>query len=151
LKPGVSKANDEVKNEIQEVLKKHPAKEIIIQENDQKTENTEKTAKFEAVGDTTTDPYDQIRTLVSLEDTIYFNQLKAHIEKQDSTEQTKYKAVVYAILQDTALTQPQRKVLALAYFERLARMPGSNYRFRLHGKKIYGTDKTYTDKATRYT
>jgi hypothetical protein len=45
------------------------------------------------------------------------------METKDSSEQIKCKAVIYAILQDTELTSEQRKVLALAYFERLAKMP----------------------------
>ena len=45
------------------------------------------------------------------------------METKDSTEQIKCKAVVYAILQDTLLNKEQRQVLALAYFERLAKMP----------------------------
>lgn len=40
LKPGVSQANDRVKNEIQEVLKKYPAKEISIQESKQDDSRT---------------------------------------------------------------------------------------------------------------
>lgn len=153
LNVGIGNAKTISGNEIQEVLKKHPAKEISIQENDQKTENTEKTAKFEAVGDTITDPYDQIRTLVSLEDTIYFNQLKAHIEKQDSMEQTKYKAVVYAILQDTALKPEQKKILALSQFEILARIPGSDYRFsKKSGERLtsHPNDQVYKEKVQRY-
>jgi len=40
LKPGISKGNDDVKNEIQEVLKKYPAKEISIQESKQDDSRT---------------------------------------------------------------------------------------------------------------
>jgi chromosome segregation ATPase len=53
-------------------------------------------------------------------------------------------------LQDTELTSEQRKVLALAYFERLAKMPWSNYRFRLAGNKKYETDTKYTDRRNWY-
>jgi len=148
LKPGISKANDEVKNEIQEVLKKYPAKEISIQENKQVEE---KMAKFEMVADDTIkDPYDQIRSFVNETDMDYFNQLKTHMETKDSVEQVRCKAVVYAILQDTELNQEQRQILALAYFERLARMPGSNYRFRLAGNEKYKEDKIYADRRNRY-
>lgn len=148
LKPGVSKSNTELKAELMETLKKHSVKEWKIVEDNQ---STEKAAKFEMIGgNDTIDPYDQIREYVSQTDTAYFNQLRTHMETKDSTEQIKCKAVVYTILQDTALNQEQRQTLALAYFERLAKMPGSNYRFRLAGNEKYKEDKTYADRRNRY-
>jgi type III secretory pathway component EscR len=122
--------NAAVQNEIAEIFKKNPDKEIIVKvENNQ---STEKAAKFEVMpDDSIQDPYDQIKNYVEAENMNYFNQLKTHMETKDSTEQVRCKAVVYAILQDTLLNQEQRQILALGYFERLARMPGSDYRFRL--------------------
>jgi len=40
LKPGISKANDAVKDEIQKILKDHPAKVWKIQESDKNEEET---------------------------------------------------------------------------------------------------------------
>jgi len=120
LKPAVSKDNTELKSELMQILKTVPVKERKMIESKQ---TDGKTAKFETIKDTITDPYDQIRSFVNAEDMEYFNQLNTHMETKDSVEQVRCKAVVYAILQDNELTQEQRQVLALAYFERLAKMP----------------------------
>ncbi len=72
---------------------------------------------------------------------------------KDSTEQMICKAVVYAILQDTLLTDEQRQILSLAYFERLAKMPGCNYRFCKNNserKKARPDDLVYEDRSQRY-
>lgn len=120
LKPGISKGNEDLKAELQKVLKEHSVTEWKIQESKQ---DDNRTAKFEAIQDTITDPYDQIREYVSPADTAYFSQLKRHMETKDQNEQIKCKAVVYAILQDTLLTADQKKTLSLAQFEKLAKMP----------------------------
>lgn len=148
LNAGANPTSAEVKKEIKEVFKKNPDKEIIVKvENNQ---STEKTAKFETVQDTIQDPYDQIKWYVDVADTAYFNQLKKHMETKDQNEQIKCKAVIYAILQDTLLNETQRQTLALAYFERLAKMPGSNYRFWTFGNEKYKWDQAYTDRRNRY-
>ncbi len=148
LKPGIAKDNTELKAELTDILQTVPVKEWKMIENKQVEE---KMTKFEMVSDDTIkDPYDQIRTFVNETDMDYFNQLKTHMETKDSVEQVRCKAVVYAILQDTELNQEQRQILALAYFERLAKMPGSNYRFRLAGNEKYKEDATYADKRNRY-
>lgn len=141
--------NAAVQKEIAEIFKKNPDKEIIVKvENNQ---STEKAAKFEMMpDDSIQDPYDQIKNYVEAENLDYFNQLQAHMETKDSTEQIRCKAVIYAILQDTLLNQEQRQILALGYFERLARMPGSDYRFRLQWKKTYEWDQAYADRRNFY-
>ena len=146
LKPWFSKNNENIKAEIQEVLKKYPEKSYVVQE----TGKAEKAASFNKIGGNLEDPYDQIKWYVEAQDTVYFNQLRKYMETKDSTEQIKCKAVVYAILQDTLLNKEQRQVLALAYFERLAKMPWSNYRFRLAGNEKYKEDKIYADRRNRY-
>lgn len=50
LKPNISKGNEDLKAELQKVLKEHSVTEWKIQESDK---SNEKTAKFEAVRDTT--------------------------------------------------------------------------------------------------
>jgi len=72
------------------------------------------------------------------------------METKDSTEQMKCKAVVYAILHDTILTAKQKKVMSLALFERLARMPGSDYRFSKKSSVLTATDTKYKERADRY-
>ncbi|MEI7919987.1 MAG: hypothetical protein WCH65_07720 [bacterium] len=72
------------------------------------------------------------------------------METKDSTEQMKCKAVVYAILHDTILTAEQKKVMSLALFERLARMPGSNYRFYKRNSALITTDPKYEERSQRY-
>jgi len=124
LKPAVSKDNAELKSELMQILKTVPDKERKMIESKQ---TDGKTAKFETIKDTITDPYDQIRSFVNAEDMEYFNQLNTHMETKDSVEQVRCKAVVYAILQDKELTQEQKEILALSQFEILARMPGSDY------------------------
>lgn len=130
------------------IFKKNPDKEILVKVENNQSE--EKTAKFEMTPDTLQDPYDQIRSFVNAEDMNYFNQLKTHIETKDSVEQIRCKAVIYAILQDKELNEEQRQTLALAYFERLTRMPWSNYRFRTTGNKKYEGDTKYGDRRDWY-
>ena len=72
------------------------------------------------------------------------------METKDQNEQIKCKAVVYAILQDTILTVEQKKILSLGQFERLARMPGSDYRFSKKSSKQTTTDFIYKERADRY-
>lgn len=141
--------NAAVQNEIAEIFKKNPDKEIIVKvENNQ---STEKAAKFEMMpDDSIQDPYDQIKNYVEAENMDYFNQLQAHMETKDSTEQVRCKAVVYAILQDTALTQEQKEILALAQFEILARMPGSDYRFSKKSSALTTTDEKYKERTQWY-
>ncbi len=148
LTAGANPANTEVKKEIAAIFKKNPDKEIVVKVENNQSE--EKTAKFEMTPDTLKDPYDQIRSFVNTEDINYFNQLKTHIETKDSVEQIRCKAVIYAILQDKELSEEQRQTLALAYFERLARMPWSNYRFRTTGNKKYEGDQAYADRRNWY-
>ena len=143
LQPWFSKNNTKVKAELKNVLEQYDdAKTYEVKES-------EKTAEFESVKDTI-DPYDQIKGYVEAQNMEYFNKLKAHMETKDIGEQTKCKAVVYAILQDKELTTEQRHILALAYFERLARMPVSDYRFRLQWKKTYEKSQVYIDRTNFY-
>ena len=135
------------KKELKDICKQNPDKEIVVKVEDQQSD---KIAKFESTKDSIQDPYDQIKSYVDVADTEYFMQLKKYIEIKDSSEQIKCKAVIYAILQDTTLSEDQKKVLALAYFERLVKMPWSNYRFRLAGNKKYETNTTYGERRNWY-
>ena len=72
------------------------------------------------------------------------------METKDSAEQIKCKAVIYAILQDTTLTADQRKILALAQFEILARMPGSDYRYSKKSSALTTTDAKYKERTQWY-
>ena len=80
----------------------------------------------------------------------YFNQLRAYQETKDENEKIKCKAVIYAILQDTVLTQEQKEILALAQFEILARMPGSDYRFSKKSSALTTSDLKYKEKTQWY-
>lgn len=135
------------KKELKDICKQNPDKEIVVKVENQQSE---KTAKFETTKDSIKDPYDQIKWYVDVADSAYFNQLKKHMETKDSTEQMKCKAVVYAILHDTILTAEQKKVMSLALFERLARMPGSNYRFYKRNSALITTDPKYEERSQRY-
>jgi hypothetical protein len=147
LKPGISKGNEDLKAELQKVLKEHSVTEWKIQESNN---SNEKTAKFDTIKDTIKDPYDQIKSYVDVQDTAYFMQLKKHMETKDSSEQIKCKAVVYAILQDTILTTEQKKILSLGQFEILARMTGSDYRFSKKSSTLTTTDTKYKERTQRY-
>ncbi len=147
LTAGANPTSAAVEKEIAEVFKKNPDKEIVVKVENQQSE---KTAKFETTKDSIKDPYDQIKWYVDVADSAYFNQLKKHMETKDSTEQMKCKAVVYAILHDTILTAEQKKVMSLALFERLARMPGSNYRFYKRNSALITTDPKYEERSQRY-
>lgn len=139
-----------VQKEIAEIFKKNPDKEIIVKvESEQK--NTENVAKFESLGNwPDQDPYDQIKGYVEPQDMDYFNQLRAYQETKDENEKIKCKAVIYAILQDTVLTQEQKEILALAQFEILARMPGSDYRFSKKSSALTTSDLKYKEKTQWY-
>gem|GEM_PF-2688757 len=147
LKPGISKGNEDLKTELQKVLKEHSVTEWKIQESDKI--NDAKTAKFENIKDSI-DPYNQIKGYVSPADAEYFIQLRTHMETKDENEQIKCKAVVYAILQDTALTQEQKEILSLSQFEILARMPGSDYRFSKRSSALSVNDIKYTERMQWY-
>jgi len=138
--------NTEIKNTFTND-KKNPAHEWTIKEIQQDT--GKKTINIVG-GNDNLDPYDQIKAYVDTADTSYFNQLQKHIETKDSIEQLKCKAVIYAILQDTSLTEDQRHILALAYFDRLTKMPWSKYTLRLAGNKKYGTDVKYAERRNYY-
>ncbi len=140
----------EVQKEIKEVCKKNPDKEIVVKiESSQDT--GKKIATLDTLGnDTIKDPYDQIREYVDAADTAYFNQLKTYMETKDSTEKIRCKAVVYAILQDTTLTQEQKEILALSQFEILTRMSGSDYRFSKKSSALTTTDAKYKERTQRY-
>lgn len=147
LKPGISKNNDAIKSEIKDILKEQNVKEYTIQES--KIDDS-KNYKLENVKDTIKDPYDQIKGFVEAQDTAYFNQLKAFELTKDSATQVKDKAVVYAILQDTALTLGQKKIMSLGVFEKLARMPGTEFRFTRKNSKVCTEDPKYEEKYQRY-
>ena len=112
LKPGISKGNEAVQKEMQKIAKEHPAKVWEVQETDNKG-NTINLIP----GNDSIDPYDQIQSYVESQDMDYFNQLKKTLEAKDQNEQIKCKAVIYAILQDSELTNEQKKTLSLAQFE----------------------------------
>jgi hypothetical protein len=145
LKPGISKGNEAVKKEMQKILKEHPAKVWEIQEAKQ----SENTINLIPNNDSI-DPYDQIQSYVESQDMDYFNQLKNHIETKDQNEQIKCKAVVYAVLQDSVLTQDQKKVMSLALFEKLAKMPGSDYRFVKSNSALAKDNPKYVERYQRY-
>lgn len=149
LKPGISKGNEAVKKEMQKILKEHPAKEWKVQETNK---NEEKTFNLISNKDSI-DPYDQIQSYVEAQDMDYFNQLRNYLKTKDESEQIKCKAVVYAVLQDSELTEEQKKILALSQFEILAKMPGSDYRFSKKSGtwlKSNPNDTIYLKKVQRY-
>ncbi len=139
-----------VQKEIRKVRKQYPDKEVVVKVAEEAS--TAKTAKMERLwgNDTIQDPYQRLETLVSAEDMEYFNQLKACMQTKDSVEQFINKAVIYAIFQDQELTEDQRNALALGYFEKLAKMPESNYRFWKAWKAKYREDPKYKEKAVQY-
>ncbi|HBB03422.1 TPA: hypothetical protein DCZ39_00750 [Patescibacteria group bacterium] len=143
LQPGYSKSNEKVKVALKETLEQYDAKGYEIEE-------AKTTAKFNTLQNNLQDPYDQIKGYVETQDMDYFNQLKTYEKTKNTADQLKDKAVVYAILQDKTLTSEQKKTLALAQFETLARMPGSNYRFSLKSSSISKNDPKYKEKSQRY-
>lgn len=145
---GANPTNATVEKEIAEVFKKNPDKEIVVKV--EKRQAVEKVAKFEPTKEPNKDPYNQIQTFVETQDMEYFLQLKKSIEAKDSTEQMKYKAVVYAILQDTTLTQKEKETMSLAMFEKFSKLPGSNYRFVKKNSAIVINNPKYEEKYQRY-
>ncbi len=143
LQPGYSKSNEKVKAALKETLEQYDAKAYEVKE-------AKNTAKFNTIQNNIQDPYDQIKGYVEVQDMDYFKQLKAYEKTKNTADQLKDKAVVYAILQDKELTSEQKKALALAQFEILARMPGSNYRFSKKSSALTVNDPKYTEKVQRY-